>query len=151
MRELSLAHAEFHLHARILPVEPQRDQRMALDLHLAGELLDLLPMHEELAHLLRLMLGVARFRIRLDVEVVQPHLALLDFREGIPHIRESRADGFHLGALQHDASLVPCEDVKIAQRLAVDRNVATRAHASMLTARMPGRRYSCSSTTGFSS
>jgi hypothetical protein len=88
------------------------------------EFVDLAAVEEELAYALRRGNLVARALIRLDVGAVEKGFAFFDPGEGVADIGFAGADRFDLAALQFDASLVALEDVKIAERLAIENGLS---------------------------
>src|SRR5262245_37930263 len=57
--------------------------------------------------------------VRIDVHVVEPHLALLHPREAVAKIRPPLANPLHLGPEQRDPRLEGSEDVIVEERLPV--------------------------------
>ena len=81
---LAARERDLHLRVAALEVEPRRDERQPLLLRLADQALDLAPVHEQLARALRLVVVARGRRVGRDVDVVQPHLTVLDASRSRP-------------------------------------------------------------------
>src|SRR2546423_14930332 len=66
---------------------------------------------------------VTGFFVRLNIGVVEKSFAVLDARESITDVRLAGANRFYLAAFEFDADLVALEDVKIAERLAIENRL----------------------------
>ena len=120
-RLLALRHSDLGFDSPVFPIELQDDERPARDVRQAIEFVDLAAVEEELAHALRGRNFVARALIGLDVGAVEKGFAFFDPGEGVADIGFAGADRFDLAALQFDPGLVALEDVKIAERLAIEK------------------------------
>jgi hypothetical protein len=101
-------------------IEAQRDDRQALRLRLAEQLVDLGAVQEQLPLALGLVVVPVGLLERSDVGADQPGLVALDARVGIRQVDLAGADGLDLGAGQDDTGLervldrefVPCPAVQ---------------------------------------
>src|SRR5437016_4462906 len=93
------------------------------------KLVDLLPMEQELAHPFRCRHIVAGALVGLNVGVIEKGLAFLDPGKGVADVGFAGADRFDLAAFQFDTGLVSLENVKIAQRFAIQN--ALSGHSSL--------------------
>src|SRR5687767_12755102 len=75
---LALCEADRDLHAAILEVHPDGDERHPLLDGFADELQDFVAVQQQLPAAQRLVLGVAAMAVRADVDVVQVDFAVLD-------------------------------------------------------------------------
>ena len=66
-----------------------------------------------------IVIDIAAMAVGIDVDVEQPHLALLDARKAVAQVGLALADPLDLGAEQRDAGLEGFEDVVVVKRLAV--------------------------------
>src|ERR1044072_8560647 len=102
---LAAGQGQLHLRARVLEVDPGRDQGQAPLRGLADQALDLRPVQEQLARPLRLVVLAAGRLIRGGGELAQPDLAVVDDRVGVSHLRFPVAQRLDLGAAQDDPRL----------------------------------------------
>ena len=101
-------------------VQPERDDRQALRLRLAEQLVDLGAVEEQLADPLGLVVVAVGLLERRDVGADQPRLVALDARVGVGEVDLAGPDRLDLGAGQDDpglervldAELVPCPPVE---------------------------------------
>ena len=111
---LASAGADFGFHLAIFPVKAQKGEGKAFLGLLDFQLQNLALVHEQAAGALGLVLEpLAGGFPGLHVAAVQEKLPLLHAGEGISHVHLAGADGFHLGAAQFDAALVPAHDFVI--------------------------------------
>src|SRR5437870_4130126 len=129
MRKFAVAHAELSFYSSILPVELEDHKRAALHLRFAIELVDLLPMQQQLAHALCGRNFVARFLVWLDIGVIKKSFAIFDSREGIADVRLACSDRFDFAPFQLDARFVALENPIIAKRFAIDIDSLAILHA----------------------
>ena len=102
------------------------------------ELADLVLVQQQLAPAPGVVVDVAAMAVRVDVDVVQPHLALLDAGVAVAQVGLALADALHLGAEQRDAGLEGLEHVVVVQRLAVVGDELVRRPAVASRARWRG-------------
>jgi hypothetical protein len=74
---------------------------------------------KELANSVRIHVGPVGLLIWRNVKAVQPHLPLLDSREGIIESEFAGAERLHLGALENHARLIGIEDFVLVTGLPV--------------------------------
>src|SRR3954468_16925223 len=117
---------DLDLRAWALEVQARRHQRQALLLGLADQPLDLALVHEQLARALGLMVLARRRPVGRDVDVVQPHLAVLDRGVAVLELRLAAAEGLDLGAREHEAGLPLVHQVVAVARLAIGGDVGHR-------------------------
>src|SRR6185503_5781343 len=117
------------LHAAVLEVHAQRDEREALLRHLASHLLDFVAMQQELALAFFVVAVVAGVTVRADVDVAQPDFALVDARIAVAQVDAPLTDRLHLGTEQRHAGFPLVEDVVVVQCLAVVGDVFLRLFA----------------------
>ena len=77
-------------------------------------------MEQEPPHAFWMRNILAGLGVRLDVGVIKKGLAFLDAHERVADIRFAGADRFDLAAFQLNAGFVAFENMKIAQRLAIE-------------------------------
>src|SRR5438270_6685309 len=63
---------------------------------------------------------MARAFVRLDIGIIKKRFALLDADERVGDVGLAGADRFYFAAFEFDAGFVALEDVKIAERFAVE-------------------------------
>jgi hypothetical protein len=116
---LSASHADFDFHMGVLPVEAERDERLAL--HRAGgkQFGDLRFMEQEFAGAPWFVLGMTRTFVGLNIRVVEVNLVFLDSRKGIVEVRQTRPDGFDFRSLKFDARLDFFENLIVVERAAI--------------------------------
>jgi hypothetical protein len=138
---LAPAEAELQLGlATLVDVDPERDERQALRLRLAEELVDLGPMEEQLPVPFRLVVLAAGALPRGDVGPDEPGLAALDPGEGIGQVDLAGPDRLDLGAGQGDAGLDRVFDRELVSRPAIDRD---RLLGNWGAPRLPGTQEGC--------
>src|SRR5215207_898242 len=120
---LAARQRDLDLRARALEVEPRRHQRQSLLARLPDQPLDLALVHQQLARALGLVVLARGRRVRRDVDVVQPDLAVLNLRVAVLELRLSAAQRLDLGAGQHESGLPALEQVIAVGRLLVGRDV----------------------------
>src|SRR5207245_9461481 len=100
-----------------------------------GPLVDLAPPRQELATALPVVPTLLPRCGRGDVQVLDPHLAVLHPRVGLGERRTTLPERLHLGAAQHESGFEPLLDLIVVARLPVRRDdllarVSSRAHTS---------------------
>src|SRR4051794_30692952 len=121
---LAAGQGQLHLRPRALEVDPGGDQGQAAALAATDQALDLVPVKEQLAGSLGIMIGVARGRIGRDVGIAQPHLALLDHRVGVSQLRLALPQRLHLGADELDSALEPVKQLELVSGPPIGGHVA---------------------------
>src|SRR5262249_38642200 len=102
VRLLAPGEGESQLDAAVLEVHPDRHERHpALD-GLPDQFPDLLAVQQQLAPPRGVVIAVAAIAVRVDVNVVDPHLAVLDAREAVAQVRPAFADRLDLRTQQRD-------------------------------------------------
>jgi len=116
----AVADGEFELGAAFFEVDGEGDEGGAFFLGGVFEALDFAFVDEELAGAEGFVVvdGGGLFVV-VDVEVVEPELAVFDAGEGVVHLGEAAAEGFDLGAFEGDAALELGVDVVIVEGAAV--------------------------------
>src|SRR3954470_5524511 len=122
---LAAREAEIDLDAVLLPVERERNERVALALDRADELVDLCAVEEQLARAPVFGDDVRRGRDqRHDRRAEQEDLAGLHDRVRIAEIHAPGAQALHFPAFERDAGLVMLVDVILVARALVQRDRA---------------------------
>src|SRR5829696_4708199 len=116
---LALRQRERGLDLAVLEVQVERDERQPALLDLADQLVDLAPVHEHLALAARGVVGPRPLHVLGDVDVLQPHLAVVDRGEPVDEGGAAGTQALHLGAGQREADLVGVEDGVVVPRLLV--------------------------------
>ncbi len=101
-------------------IDRERHERLALALDGGGDLIDLAPVHQQLARTASLMVEAVAHGIFFDIGIDQKQLAHFGFGEGIGDIGLPGAQGFNLGAIQDDPGLKIFFDKIIIPRFAVE-------------------------------
>ena len=118
--------------ALLVDVEPQRDDRLALGLRLAQQLVDLGAVEEELAGPLGLVVvAVAAFE-RRDVGADEPRLAALDPGVGVGQVGLAGSERLDLRPGQDDARLERLVDREVVAGSSVERDGRLVAHGRLL-------------------
>ena len=120
VRDLAGGDADLGLQPTFFPIDAEDDERATGNGGFAVELVDLLAMKQEAANAFRWRDFVAGMLVRLDVGVVKKRFAFVDARESVADVRFTGADRFDLAAFKFNPSFVALEDVKIAQRFAIE-------------------------------
>jgi hypothetical protein len=97
----------------------RRHERQALLDGLADQLADFVLVQQELPPALWIVVDVPPVRVGIDMDVVQPHIALLDARKGVSQVGAPLPDALDFGAEERDAGLEGLEHVVVVQGLAV--------------------------------
>ena len=118
----------------ILKIHPHRHHRQPFLRRLRRQLVDFTAVQQHLADAFRLVIHIAGRIVGRNMHPVQPQLAVLRARVGIPQVNLARPDGLDLRAGQRQPGLHPLQNFVIMQRLAIDGNLPIIAH------RRPGRR-----------
>ena len=106
MELLAAGYSELELGAALAgEIEAERDDRQALRLRLAEQLIDLGAVEEQLPLPLGLVVVTVGLLERSDVGADQPGLVALDARVRIGEVDLAGADGLDLGAGQDEAGL----------------------------------------------
>src|SRR5690625_3076962 len=100
-------------------VQLQRDDRVTLLPALAGELVDLGPVEEELALAAHRVVRPGALAVLGDVDALQPRLAAVDLHPPVDEGRTAHAQRLDLGAGEDDARLVGLVDVVVVPGLRV--------------------------------
>src|SRR4030095_13875403 len=108
---LALGEADRHLDAPFLEVHPDGDQRHPLLDRLANQLLDLLPVQQELPLAGGLVIAVAAVAVGADVDVLDPHFAPPAPREAAAERAAPLPNRLALGPEQSDARLESLDEV----------------------------------------
>src|SRR5262245_49325221 len=111
VRLLAPRQAHGDLDPAVLEVHPHGDERHAALDRLPYELPEFLPVQEQLAPPLRIVIAVTAVAVRVDVDVVDPHFAALDAREAVAEVCAAFADRLDLRAQQRHARLERLEEV----------------------------------------
>src|SRR5262245_17590117 len=122
--DLALAVGEAELHFRdaaVVEIDRERNERHALALGLAVQLLDLAALQQELPRAPRLVVEAVGGFVFREIGVVEPDLAVLLDREGLVDADAPQAQRLHLGAGQHHAGIERVLDEEVMPRLAVLR------------------------------
>ena len=106
-----------------LQINPGRNQREPFFLNSALQLVKLLPVEQKAPVAKRLVIGVASRRIRADVTIDQPCLALLDVHITVFEIDFPVANRLHFRARQLHSRLKPFEQMVQMLRLPIDGKV----------------------------
>src|SRR5215217_7125764 len=116
---LALRERERGLDLAVLEVQVERDEGQPALLDLADQFVDLGAVHEHLALAARGVVGPGALHVLGDVDVLQPHLAVVDRREPVDQRGAAGTQALHLGAGQREADLVGVEDRVVVPRLLV--------------------------------
>src|SRR6267378_1760910 len=108
------ADSQGHFHLSVLPIKRQREQCVAFDRCQPKGLPNLRLMEEQFTDRFRFMVLEVSVRILLDVGVVKEDLPILDPGEGVTDLTFAGSEGFHLGAVKHDAGLKGLKDMIFA-------------------------------------
>src|SRR5438094_1562163 len=146
MRELPVPHAKLSFQPSIFPIELEDDQRAALHLGFAVELVDLLPMQQQFADALCSRNFVAGFFVWLDIGVIKKSFAIFDSRESITDVRFACSDRFDFASLEFDARFVAIKNVIIAKRFAIDNRFSP--HVQTAQARLAEDAAPCGGSLG---
>jgi hypothetical protein len=103
----------------VVEIELERNERHALALDRADQLVDLPAVHQQLARPLRRMIEAVRLKIFRDVRVDEPDLAAARVGIGLGDRRLPEPQRFHFGPGQRDARFHRLVDEVIETRLAV--------------------------------
>src|SRR5215218_9222900 len=128
---LAPGQAQLDLDQLALEVQPQRHQGEPALGDLAGELVDLAAVQQQLARPRRLVALVAGVGVGGNLHM-QHHVAALDRGVGVLQRRLALPQGLHLAAAQHDAGLDGFDDLVVVAGTAVGRDRArglTPGHA----------------------
>src|SRR6478752_9931682 len=116
---LALRQREGGLDLAVLEVQVERDEREPALLDLADQLVDLGPVHEHLALAPRGVVGPGALRVLGDVDVLQPHLPVVDRGEPVDERGTAGTEALDLGAGQRETDLVGVADRVVVPRLLV--------------------------------
>ena len=116
---LALAQPQLDLHAAVLEIHPQRDQRHAVLHDARVETHDLALVHQEAPRPHRVAVEDVAVLIRGDVHAAHEQLAVLDGAEGILQIHTAGADGLDLRPAQLDPGFKTLEHEVFMKSLAV--------------------------------
>src|SRR6266446_3301938 len=105
--------------ALLVEIELERDERHALALDRARELVDLAPVEQELAGALGGMVEAAALQVFGDIGIDEPDLPAAGVGIGFRDRRPAKAQRLHLGAGERDARLEGLADLVVETRLAV--------------------------------
>ncbi len=119
----SLADPNLDFHPAIFPVEPERDECLALNRAGRKQLGNLRLVEQEFAAAFWFVLSMAGAEIRLNIRVVEVNLVIFDPREGIVKVGKTGPDGFNLRSLEFDARLYLFEDLVIVERAAIGNDL----------------------------
>ena len=119
MVDFPLSDTDFDFHPAVLPVEPERDEGLALDRAGRKQLGNFRLVEQEFAAAFWFVLGMAGAFVRLNIRVVEVNLVILDPRKGVVEIGKAGPDGFNLRSLQFDASLYLFENLIVVERAAI--------------------------------
>ncbi|HEX5014065.1 MAG TPA: hypothetical protein VFV72_07865 [Candidatus Limnocylindrales bacterium] len=103
-------------------IEAERDERQALRLRPAQELVDLRASEEQFPDPLRLVVVAIALLERRDMGTDQPRLVALDARVGVGEVDLAGADGLDLGTGQDEAGLERLLDRELVPRPAIERD-----------------------------
>ena len=114
---LAAGQPELELRAALVgEIEAERDDRQALRLGLAEQLIDLGAVEEQLPLALGLVVVAVALLERSDVGADQPRFVALDARVGIRQVDLAGADGLDLGAGQDETGLERVLDAELVPR-----------------------------------
>ena len=122
-RDFSVADAEFGFQLPVLPVELKDYQGPTFDLTFAIKLIDFLSVQQKFTDTFRRWDFMACFFVGLNVGVVEKRLSVFNPGKGVADIGFAGANRFNFAALQFDTRFVTLENVKIAQRLAIENRL----------------------------
>jgi hypothetical protein len=115
----SFSYTDFHFYPAVLPVKPERDNRLTLDRAEGKEFGNLRFVQQKFPATLWFVLAVTGTFVRLDICVVKVDFVILDSCEGVIKVREPGSDGFDLRALQFDTSLYLFENLIVMESTAI--------------------------------
>jgi len=118
--DFSLRDTDLGFQPSVFPVEAENHEGAAGDRAQSIKFVDLLTVKEKFSHAFRGGNFVARAFVRLNVGIVKKGLTFLDPNEGVGNVRLAGADRFYFTAFELDAGFVALENVKIAERFAVE-------------------------------
>src|SRR5580692_5491728 len=99
----ALGEGQFALGEAISKINPQGHKCQTLGIEFALQLVDLFLAEEQLSRSKRAVIKWAPGKIFADVEIHEPYLAAANHAVGVPEVRSTLAERFHLGAKQHHA------------------------------------------------
>ncbi len=126
MHLLAARQSQGDFHFPVFEVHPQRHQCHAALHRLADELPNLMGVQQQLARPKRLVVRVSAMAVRLDMDVVDEYLAVLDPRETVTQVGAALANGLHFGASKDQPGLERFENVVVVKRLPIFGNVLLR-------------------------
>ena len=123
-RHFSLGNTELGFQLAIFPIQLENDKSASGDLGSSAiEFVDLGAVEQKFADSFRGGNFMAGALVGLDVGVVEERFAILDPGEGVADVGFAGTDRFDLAALEFDAGFVALENVKIAQRFAIENRL----------------------------
>jgi len=120
---LALTQPKLDLHAAVLEIQAQRDQRHAVLHHARVQLDDLALVHQQPPGPHRIQIEDIAVLIGADVDAADEELAILDRTVGVLQIDVAAADGFDLGPGQLDAGLEALQNKVFMKGLAVSADL----------------------------
>ena len=121
-----LGQGDLALDQVFLQINSGRNQREPFFLNPARQFIELLAVKQKTPIAKRIVIGVAPRRIRADMTIDQPSLALLDVHITVFEIDFPVANRLHLRARQFHSRLKPLEQMVQVLRLPVDGKVFRR-------------------------
>ena len=112
---------QLHLHADVLEVDRQRNERIAVLLLQVVELADLALVHQQALRPVGVAVEDVAVVIRGDVQTVGVDFAILGNAEAVLQVQRPGADGLDFRTKQLDARLIAVLDKIVVVRLAVLR------------------------------
>ena len=118
----ALAEGDLDLHAGILQIDGNRNNRVAVELDLLEQAHDLALMHQQAARAHRVFVEDVALLIGADVHLTQPELTVLDLTPCVLEVQRAETNGLDLRAEQLDAGLEAFLNKIFVKRLLVFRN-----------------------------
>ena len=138
MRDFTLGYADLGFQFPVFPVEAQDNEGAAGDSAEPVKLVNLLAVKKKLSHALGCRDFVAGALVRLNIGVIKKRFAFFDADESVGDVRLPGPNRFDLAALELDAGFVALENVKIAERFAVEDRLGRHKRASGRAAKLSG-------------
>src|SRR5579863_6959121 len=102
---LAVNQGQLGLHATLLLIQRERDQRAPFFPNFSRQAIDLTAVKQQLPLAARVVVALVGKGVHTDIHLVQPGLATIDVRERVDERDLPGADRFDLGAHQHDPGL----------------------------------------------
>ena len=124
-RDFSLRHGNLGFQLSIFPMQIEQDEGASTHLGFAIELIDFGAMEQKFAHSFGRRNLVTGTLVGLDVGIIKKGFTILDASEGIVNVGLACPDRFDLAAFELEAGFVALENMKIAQRFAVENRLGS--------------------------